>query len=313
VRRDDAALCGTSSFPEWLLLTGKHALQQLDGGAAASRHQVLVDPCATKAYENMPYGFLARWQRPAVSRILSLCHEGVVDCTNRDMYEFGVFVGKSMRALTLQLKQVPYRHFWGFDSFRGLPNEDSGVVRSQLSEETWQRGTFSAADALRSRSYEVLEQKIRGYVGETRVQFVRVFYNESLTATLARDRHMRRALYVEIDCDLYTSSLQALDWMLANKLIVEHTILGYDDWITGGAEGEQKAHAEVFAKYHVQLEPLEPEAYCLPSGSAYGASGRTFEVIGMGRGAAPTRPTKCPADWLTKDVPPPWRRVSPGR
>ena len=35
---------------------------------------------------------------------------------------------------------------------------------------------------------------------------------------------------MEIDCDLYVSSVQALDFMFRNRLIVSGTLIGYDDW-----------------------------------------------------------------------------------
>ena len=78
------------------------------------------------------------------------------------------------------------------------------------------------------------------------------FYNESLTRTLAVERQMRPALFVEVDCDLYISTSAALEWMFANKLIVAGTILVYNDWQAGGDKsGEARAHAEVCNKYNV--------------------------------------------------------------
>ena len=73
---------------------------------------------------------------------------------------------------------------------------------------------------------------------------------------------MRPALYVEVDCDLYVSTRQALEWMIESGLIVNGTLIGYDDWFAGGrAGGEALAHKEVVAKYKLKLKALSPQIY----------------------------------------------------
>ena len=112
------------------------------------------------------------------------------------------------------------------------------------------------------------------------------FYDKSLLPDLASRMGMRPAAYVDIDCDLYGSTKSALEWMLASRLIVPGTLIGYDDWWTtscavyhssdavrglrGDAAsvssrkvrkdaaaiamvGEWKAHSEMAAKFNVRL------------------------------------------------------------
>ena len=77
---------------------------------------------------------------------------------------------------------------------------------------------------------------------------------------------MKPAAYVDIDCDLYDSSLLALDWMFNSSLIVPGTLIGYDDfWVMpcsggpGGSyvrehpwrTGEWAAHTDIAHKYRV--------------------------------------------------------------
>ena len=191
---------------------------------------------------------------PKVVELLKLrCHEQV-ECTKYDLYEFGVFTGRSMKGYVTQLKDagVNYAHYWGFDSFVGLPQERGTIARSTISTSDWQAGSFSAAEVLRKQSYTSLESTILSFVNDSRVNLVRGFYNESLTRTIAFERQMQPALFVEIDCDLYVSSITAMDWMLANRLIVAGTLLVYNDWRAGGdGSGEALAHGEVCAKYNV--------------------------------------------------------------
>ena len=94
-----------------------------------------------------------------------------------------------------------------------------------MREKIWAGGTFNAAETLEVRTYEGLLAKLEGYVKDSRVGWVKGFFNESLTPLLASERQMRPALYVEIDCDLYSSSVDALTWLFEQGLIVEGTVL----------------------------------------------------------------------------------------
>ena len=66
----------------------------------------------------------------------------------------------------------------------------------------------------------------------TRTHLIPGFYNESLRdgASLARRLRMRPALLLDIDCDLYSSSKQALQFMLEAGLLVPGTFVYYDDY-----------------------------------------------------------------------------------
>jgi len=192
----------------------------------------------------------------AASHLASACGRGVLPCASWDLYEFGVFTGRSMRGLCLSLNEsgVPFRRFWGFDSFVGLPAEDAATERSSVSKAQWQPGSFSSSEILRQSSYAALEAMLHRYIQDSRVGFIRGFYNESLTPQIARG--MRPALFVMIDCDLYLSTLTALDWLCRHRLIVNGTLIVYNDWDPGGTGGERRAHNEVAARYGMQVESL---------------------------------------------------------
>ena len=80
---------------------------------------------------------------------------------------------------------------------------------------------------------------------------------------------MMPALYVDVDCDLHTSSIDALDFLFANGLVGVGTLVGYDDWWTIPcvryhssrprrppsplAVGEGLAHAQIAQKYGVRF------------------------------------------------------------
>eukprot|EP00240_Pyramimonas_obovata_P016425 CAMPEP_0118926470 /NCGR_PEP_ID=MMETSP1169-20130426/4141_1 /TAXON_ID=36882 /ORGANISM="Pyramimonas obovata, Strain CCMP722" /LENGTH=264 /DNA_ID=CAMNT_0006868025 /DNA_START=285 /DNA_END=1076 /DNA_ORIENTATION=+ len=137
-----------------------------------------------------------------------------------DFYQFGVFGGKSLEWLQ---PAFPGTFVWGFDSFTGLPEEQAGVPAIT----GWAAGNYAAERF--GVSPGALEAKLGG---PQRARFVKGFYNETLTAAAVRGlgRPMRPAVYVDVDCDLYVSTYQALDWMFEHKLIAAGTLVGYDDW-----------------------------------------------------------------------------------
>jgi hypothetical protein len=180
-----------------------------------------------------------------------------------DLLQFGVYRGASMRAMGLELNHsgTLFRRFWGFDSFEGLPSEDA-TVGTDVRE--WARGAFSAAAALGDYSFSSVQSKLLRYIDDPRVTFVRGFYNESLTTGLSR--HVRPVLYADIDCDLYVSARDALQWMLGNGLVVSGTVVGYDDiWVSGDAQGEGRAHKEMVAKFGLVLQPLSQQVWVVLS------------------------------------------------
>ena len=134
------------------------------------------------------------------------------DERTRDVYQFGVYTGGTMAGVVLYLRDLRVRFgtLWGFDSFVGLPAEAPGM---NLVTPNWRPGAYSAADALGrwrwSRlKWEILH-KIRRPASEGNVSLIRGFFNATLTPTLAAERRMSPALYVDIDADLYLSTTQA--------------------------------------------------------------------------------------------------------
>lgn len=219
------------------------------------------------------------WRKDAMRSVRDECERAAstraYDCGDRDVYEFGVYGGKSIKSLLFYFNcsGIPLRRFWAFDSFRGLPDEDRRNFSAGV-ERMYGSGQYSAAAALK-RTGQPLLDRIELYVGRDRmrhygVQWISGFYNESLTPSLQRERAMRPALYVDIDADLYTSTTQALEWLVANGLIVSGTIIGYDDWSVSDRAngGEKRAHEEVIEqrlgrRYKVsRTEGCGPNAAC---------------------------------------------------
>lgn len=178
----------------------------------------------------------------------------------QSIYMFGVYTGESVID-SIKIFGLD-KQYYLCDSFEGLPEEKN----EKVAQECWKQGEFNATKKLGCSSIEetisTLEQLI---VNETKIKkdkltWVKGFYSESLPK-LIEEKVLGPALYVDIDCDLYSSTIDALDFMFSNKLIRPGTILGYDDW--GGTpgwfvnvDGESRAHIEICKKYNVQCKKV---------------------------------------------------------
>ncbi|KAK3235442.1 hypothetical protein CYMTET_54336 [Cymbomonas tetramitiformis] len=238
-----------------------------------------------------------------------------------DVYQFGVFEGTTLKKIK---GTFPSNFIWGFDSFQGLPEETESVPRLRH----WSVGQYNAT--LKGVTMEGLTRSLGG---PDEVQFVKGFYNESLNAdTVDRflPRRMAPALYVDIDCDLHTSTVQSLDWMFREGLIQVGTLIGYDDWwvvpcashrrqdkngkyVSPRAEqvmdrpavdpyahgGEAQAHKEMSVKYNVRFRCV-----CGPCASnmvhTHTGWRPYFVVEAMGPGVTPEHGFTMTADDVVK-------------
>ena len=197
------------------------------------------------------------------------------------VYEFGVYTGRAMRAMAKWsvLKSLPVRRFWGFDSFEGISRDAPPRTPNSSYSASFSVGDFSVARVLAGHGIVRASplKVVREYINDSRVELIGGYFEQSLTRRLAERRGMRPAMYVDVDCDIYSAALAALSWMLEHKLIVAGTVIGYDDWGYGmkGAlqklpgrgnyrlrpgvplEGEPRAHKEIAARYNISFSPLE--------------------------------------------------------
>ena len=61
---------------------------------------------------------------------------------------------------------------------------------------------------------------------------IKGFYEESLKDNrIIEEYNFKKPIFINIDCDIYTSTLQVLDFIFRNKLYENgKTIIRYDDW-----------------------------------------------------------------------------------
>ena len=164
--------------------------------------------------------------------------------------EFGVFEGNTFCWQAQQMLSTYRRStLIGFDSWRGLPAEASGVWTPQRHAE----GQFTASRG----AVEKQLAKI-GAAGD-RFRLVDGFFRDSLTPTLQADIH--DLIFVNIDVDLCSSSLELLGFI--RPLLRPGVVLYWDDWKDPNDEnpepwGEHRAWAEWYpARAALKVETLE--------------------------------------------------------
>lgn len=145
-----------------------------------------------------------------------------------DVAEFGVFQGRSLRAMA---EHQPLRTIHGFDSFKGLPEN---WVRSV--ESTYEKGHFST---------EMLPQLEESHHN---IQIYPGFFDTSLPVW--KSTLQRPLALLHIDADLYSSAKYVLNTL--NDSICPGTVIVFDelsDWQKSGIypqweEGEWRALKE---------------------------------------------------------------------
>ena len=195
------------------------------------------------------------------------------------IYEFGVFHGFGLRAwldaMPLLNISVENISVWGFDSFRGMPDEQDGFMRqSHVHDRNWHAGGLNVARSMGIHDWHKLHDAILRNIesGSNRTHLVRGFYNESLVGGIALRQQlgMPPALLLDIDCDLYSSTKQALNFMLMARLLRPGTYVYYDDYTVEEwnisptrhpYKEERLAHEEITREFELKWKPLNSLKY----------------------------------------------------
>lgn len=188
---------------------------------------------------------------------------------NMTFLEFGVASGNTMVAMLnnlVKINKIP-KLVVGFDSFEGLPQEEPGTIRPI----EWYKGAFNLQDEMKNNfkitdkpnnfqeAIQKLETRFKDY--DFPIKFIKGFYDSSLTNNIVEQFQIQPACFVHIDCDMYISTKQALDFLARNDLFAKDCLIRYDDWVINGipefSAGESKAHLEICTQYWLNLELIE--------------------------------------------------------
>ena len=195
-----------------------------------------------------------------------------------DYLEFGVHRGIGFDLALRTARRFfppgspPTPRFFAFDSFGGLPTPDPSRDAAVFHEGQY-RATREAFDGTVRRS-------ARGF----EVRVVPGDFASSLTADLIATHGLSSAAFVNIDCDLYASTLHALRFV--GPLLRTGSVLYFDDWFFAGGDmsrGEPGACAQWLAE--------SPTLRLVDFGNV-AIMGRLFVVNRRSQDTAP-RPDRC--------------------
>lgn len=177
-----------------------------------------------------------------------------------DYMEFGVFKGYSFWYAQQVARRLNLRsmRFFGFDSFAGLP-EPRGI--DITADQHFYKGQFACSKAVVERNLDA-----KG-VDWDRTFLIEGFFSESLTAKTRRKYGMKRVALALIDCDLYESTVQVLEFL--EPMLDDGTVVLFDDWNAfdaSDARGQRRALCEFLRIGRWAAEPL----------LAYGHYGQVF-------------------------------------
>ncbi|MFK5948404.1 MAG: TylF/MycF/NovP-related O-methyltransferase [Methylococcales bacterium] len=182
-----------------------------------------------------------------------------------DILEYGsadgtsiIMLNSTANEMLKQREKMSYRIF-SFDSFEGLP-EGTGIDQQHHTDCSTPGVKFIKGGY--SFSQEQVQKKLDQEIKNTKhISLIKGWYQNSLTEELKSKHNIRKASFINIDCDFYESTKTALDW--CKSLIQQGTIISFDDWYCYKASekhGEMKAFND-FLKENTQFSSIPYSEY----------------------------------------------------
>ena len=164
----------------------------------------------------------------------------------KSILEFGVYMGNSLSTFSNLYDEFGLEKvFFGFDAFKGLPKE----TLDENNPHYWGEGVFM------NGSVEMLNNIL---------PFVIIkdgWFEDTLNGETLKEVKQNKIGLIHMDCDIYTSTIQVLEWIVKNELLIDGCLIVYDDWgghyDKGVGEyecGEGKAHKEICEKYNLNFD-----------------------------------------------------------
>lgn len=215
------------------------------------------------------YGF----HEPQTDESLALGVKYAYRCeVEGDIAEFGTMSGTTAATIAKTMAEVqdgpgggayPPKKLHLFDSFKGLPKPESPVDKESphVRSGVWQEGTC----------FVLSQDDLRGvcskFLDEDRI----VIHEGWFRDTLPKLEPGAKFSMLHIDCDLYESTVDVLDYCFSGALPQEGAAVFFDDWDDNRASprfGERKAWSEAVEKFSIVCS----------EGREYGVAGKKFIV-----------------------------------
>ena len=174
------------------------------------------------------------WKEEIYKKICEYLKNTIIE---GDYLEFGVANGNTFTIAyhTAQIFNLKSMRFYAFDSFQGLPEI---------------RGIDAEVKHFKEGMFAVEEEHFFMRLKQDKVNLRKVFtipgwFNETLNNDTKMKLLIKKASLINIDCDLYESTVTVLDFIV--DYIQDGTIIVFDDWFCfrgNPNRGEQRAFRE---------------------------------------------------------------------
>lgn len=167
-----------------------------------------------------------------------------------DYLEFGVYNGTSMTCVFRELQAFGFDHvrLFGFDSFQGLPPD------ADLEDEgRWRPGACCSSLEFTT---SVLETE---GVDLSRVRLIPGWFRDTLHEHTIRQHEIRKASVIMVDCDLYSSAKEALNF--CGPLIGDRAFVIFDEWSPYRLEDKEVGERKAFVEFLDEWKCFTAESF----------------------------------------------------
>lgn len=164
------------------------------------------------------------------------------------MASFGQLILKQVKPERIEAVKSGFPNLFLFDSFAGLPAAKSAVDEASpyVVSGRWHQGRFA------DLSEPELVALCAKHIEHERITTFEGWFKE----TLPRLAGGTKLAMVHLDCDLYSSTYEVLDHLLAQEHLADGALLFFDDWNCNRASprfGQRKAWSEILDKYRLEV------------------------------------------------------------
>jgi hypothetical protein len=182
-----------------------------------------------------------------------------------DIAEFGTYWGDTSSVIAYVLvshhkiqsakkhiRAPLFKKFHMFDSFQGMPDATAApdLIHPAVRVGAWAPGTCTGLSA------EKLRTQINGFgLGPGDYAIHDGWFTDTVGALAAETKFAM----LHVDCDLYQSTMDALEPLFARGMVSQGAVILFDDWNSGGANdalGERAAWRELVDRYDISFEPI---------------------------------------------------------
>lgn len=180
-----------------------------------------------------------------------------------DIIEFGTYSGNSIIEIAKQAEKyiLPIRKIFTIDSFQGLPREKNNIPK----HEDWEYGAFDARKYFNLSTVDECVLHIKKKIEDAHLAFpvevIPAYFSEIKPKAFIDKWDIWKLCYVNIDCDLYTSAMDALKFIFENDLLAQNGLIRYDDYHAINNGGECLAHRHICEQYGLEFLYIDKSVF----------------------------------------------------